>query len=51
MDDQLPLFIYVTTQINIKNIVAELNLIEDYLKYCKSVDRESMVLTNLLVNI
>jgi hypothetical protein len=49
MDDELPLFIYLTTQINIKNIVAELRLVEDYLKFCKSVDRESRVLINLLV--
>jgi hypothetical protein len=49
MDDELPLFIYLTSQINVKNIVVELNMIEDYLKYSKSVDKESKVLTNIKV--
>lgn len=49
MDEELPLFMYLTSQINIKNIVAELRLIEDYLKYGRSIDKESKVLTNLLV--
>jgi hypothetical protein len=49
MDDELPLFIYLTTQINVKNILAELNIIDDYLRYCKSIDKESKVLTNLRV--
>jgi hypothetical protein len=47
MDDELPLFIYLTTQINVRNIVLELNMIEDYLQFCKSIDKESKVLTNL----
>ncbi len=50
MDDELPLFIYLTTQINVRNIVLELNMIEDYLQYCKSIDKESKVLTNIRVN-
>lgn len=49
MDDELPLFIYLTTQINVKNIMVELNMIEDYLKFSKSMDKESKVLTNLRV--
>ena len=49
MDDELPLFIFLTTQINIKNIFAEINLIEDYLKYSKNIDKESMVITKLKV--
>jgi hypothetical protein len=49
MDDELPLFIYLTSQVNVKNIVVELNMIEDYLKYSKSVDKESKVLTNIKV--
>lgn len=49
MDDELPLFIYLTTQINVKNMIVELNLIEDYLKYSRSIDKESKVLTNLRV--
>ena len=49
MDDELPLFIYITTQINVKNIVIELNMIEDYLRFSKSIDKESKVVTNIMV--
>jgi hypothetical protein len=51
MDEELPLFIYLTTQINVRNILAELYIIEDYLMNCKSIDKESKVLTNLFVYI
>jgi hypothetical protein len=49
MDEELPLFMYLTSQLNIKNLVAELRLIEDYLVNGRSIDKESKVLTNLLV--
>lgn len=49
MDDELPLFIYLTTQINMRNVVVEINMIEDYLMFSKSIDKESKVLTNLRV--
>ena len=39
MDEELPLFIYLTTQINVRNILAELYIIEDYLMNCKSIDK------------
>lgn len=48
MDDELPIFIYITTRLNIKNIFAELHLVEDYLKFSISEDKESKVLTNLM---
>ena len=51
MDEELPLFIYLATQINLKNILAELYIIDDYLQNCKSIDKESKVLTNLLVTL
>jgi hypothetical protein len=50
MDDELPLFIYIISQINLKNVIVELNLIENYLKYSPSLDKESKVLTNLRVS-
>ena len=34
-----------------KNIISELNIIEQYLKYSQSVDKESKVLTNMLVSL
>lgn len=50
MDDELPLFIYIISQINLKNALVELNLIENYLQYSPSLDKESKVLTNFRVN-
>ena len=49
MDDELPLFLYISTQINIKSFIVELHMIEDYLQFSKSIDKESKVLTNLFV--
>jgi len=49
MDDELPLFIYIISQINVRNVIVELNLIENYLQFCPSLDKESKVLTNLRV--
>lgn len=49
MDEELPLSIFITTQVNVKNLPVELHLIEDYLQYSKSLDKESKVLTNLFV--
>lgn len=50
MDDELPLFIYIVTQVSLKNIFAEYCIIEDYLKYSRNcIDKESKVLTNLKV--
>lgn len=50
MDDVLPLSIYVATQISLKNVVAEVNMIEDYFRFSKDcIDKESRVLTNLKV--
>jgi hypothetical protein len=50
MDDELPLFIYIISQINLKNVLVELNLIDNYLQFSPSIDKESKVLTNLRVN-
>ena len=33
MDDELPITIYIATQINVDNIFAELFMIDDYIKY------------------
>jgi hypothetical protein len=51
MDEELPLFMYLTSQVNIKNLVAELRMIEDYLVNGRSMDKESKVLTNLLASV
>ena len=46
MDDELPIFIYCSTQINTKNAPAEYHMIEDYIKYSNLNLDESKVLTN-----
>ena len=51
MDDELPLFIYLLTQINLKNVIVEINMVEDYLQFSKGIDKESKVLTNIRVRI
>ena len=46
MDDELPIFIYCSTQINTKNATAEYHMIEDYIKFSNMNINESKVLTN-----
>ena len=46
MDDELPIFIYCSTQISTKNAPAEYHMIEDYIKYSNFNLDESKVLTN-----
>ena len=49
MDDQLPIVIYITTQLKVNNLYAELYMIEDYIK-CSLRDRlaENKTVTNLM---
>ena len=51
MDDELPIFIYCTTQINIKNAPAEYHMVEDYLKFASAELDESKVVTNVMSSI
>lgn len=51
MDDELPLFIYIVSQVSLKNALVELNLIDNYLQFSNSLDKESKVLTNFKVKI
>lgn len=52
MDDELPLVIYITTQVTITNLPAELHMIEDYIIYTRSIiNKETKVLTNLFSSI
>ena len=49
MDDELPIIIYVTTQINIENVYAELNMLNDYIKCTMRDDLvQNKMVTNLL---
>ena len=49
MDDELPIIIYLVTQINVENLFAELNMIDDYIK-CTMRDElvQNKMVTNLL---
>ena len=49
MDDELPIIIYLATQINIENLFAELYMIDDYIK-CTMRDEliQNKMVTNLL---
>ena len=49
MDDELPIIIYVTTQVNVENLFAELNMINDYVKCTMRDDLvQNKMVTNLL---
>ena len=48
MDDELPIFIYCSTQIDTKNAPAEYHMIEDYIKYSNIKLDQSKVLTNCI---
>ena len=49
MDDELPIVIYITTQLKVNNLYAELYMIEDYIK-CSLRDRlaQNKTVTNLM---
>ena len=49
MDDELPIVIYITTQLKVNNLYAELYMLEDYIK-CSLRDRlaENKTVTNLM---
>ena len=49
MDDELPITIYITTQIKVDNIFAELFMIDDYIKYSlRDTSKQNKMITNLL---
>lgn len=48
MDDELPLTMYLATQINVSNFPAELNLIDDYLK---CTIRDDLIQNKMLTNL
>ena len=49
MDDELPIIIYVTTQVSVENLFVELNMINDYVKCTMRDDLvQNKMVTNLL---
>ena len=51
MEDELPIFIYCSTQTNIKNAPAEYHMVEDYLRFASAELDESKVVTNVMSSI
>ena len=51
MDDELPIFIYCSTQTNIKNAPAEFHMVDDYLHFASAELDESKVVTNVMSSI
>ena len=51
MDDELPIFIYCSTQTNIKNAPAEYHMVEDYLHFASAELDESKVVTTVMSSI
>ena len=49
MDDELPITVYITTQLNVENIFAELHMVDDYIKCTMKDDLvQNKMVTNLL---
>ena len=49
MDDELPIIIFIATQINVANIFAELNIVDDYFRIISRDDLiQNKMITNLL---
>ena len=49
MDDELPLTIYVLSQTKVENLMAELSLIDDYIRFFQEYESELRLITNLRV--
>ena len=49
MDDELPIIIFISTKVKVDNLIAELNMIDDYIK-CSMRDNlvQNKIVTNLL---
>ena len=48
MDDELPIIIYITTQIKVDNIFAELNIVEEYIK---CILRNNLIQNKMVTNL
>ena len=47
MDDELPIIIYIVTQVNIENLFAELNMVDDYIKVSM---RDELIQNKMVTN-
>lgn len=49
MDDELPITIYVLSQVKVESLMAELSFVEDYVKFFQEYESELRLMTNLKV--
>ena len=48
MDDELPIIIFIVTQVNVTNLFAELNIVDDYIK---SILRDDFIQNKMVTNL
>lgn len=48
MDDELPIIIYIATQVDVGNLFAELNIVDDYIK---SILRDDLIQNKMVTNL
>ena len=48
MDDELPIIIYIATQIKVKNTFAELNIVDDYFRI---ISRDELIQNKMITNL
>ena len=48
MDDELPIIIYIATQVEVGNLFAELNIVDDYIK---SILRDDLIQNKMVTNL
>ena len=48
MDDELPIIIFISTQIKVNNIFAELNIVNDYIK---TILRDDLIQNKMVTNL
>ena len=48
MDDELPIIIYIATQIKVRNIFAELNIVDDYFRI---ISRDELIQNKMITNL
>ena len=48
MDDELPIIIYIATQIKVINIFAELNIVDDYFRI---ISRDDLIQNKMITNL
>ena len=48
MDDELPIIIYIATQVKVVNLFAELNIVDDYFRI---ISRDELIQNKMITNL